>query len=113
MRNTSLAWAALAMGPAATAISQLANYVLGTMWCGSGGRAAMLISVGLALAVALGGMAVSTRVGVDVPATFESERTTVLRTTPFLASLALWLNLFFAVVIVAMSVPPLVLHDCR
>jgi hypothetical protein len=113
MSAPRLAWIALASGPAAAALTEMANYLLGTMWCGGGGRSAMFMIVAAALAVALGGMALAWRVGVDSPAAFESGRARALRTTPFVASLALWLNVFSAVVIVAMSIPPLVLHDCR
>jgi hypothetical protein len=105
-------WLALATGPAATATTPLVNFVMASQACSGTGRTAMIALVLLALAATASAGWHAWRNSRDDEA-LHAERETGESVVAFMWQMTALSNLFFVLVILAFSVPPLLLHDCH
>ena len=107
-----VAWWALAVSPALTATTQLASYALASQACSDAGRAMMIALVVVSALVTAAAGWYSWQHSRDDDA-LHTGRHTSESVVAFTWHLALLVNAFFGIVIVAFVVPPLLLHACH
>jgi hypothetical protein len=113
VRAGHAAWAGLAAGPGAWAVSTQANYALASWACAHGSSPLVILS--LALAIIAGGGAFLSWFSWSGKAVRESEMQAALHPhpRPFLAAIGVFSGLLFALIILTQGAAALVLTGCE